>query len=49
MYTKGLRWLYIILWPGGLLTFYGPFFLIRVSQPENLFSPEVIVLKPGTR
>ena len=47
MYTKGLRWLYIIFWPGGLLTFYGPFFLIMVSQPENLFSSEVNFLKPG--
>ena len=43
---KGLRWFYIIFWPGGLLTFYDPFFLITVSQPEN-FSPEMIFLKPG--
>ena len=28
-------------WPGGLLTFYDPFFLITVSQPENFF-PGVI-------
>ena len=45
---KGLRWFYIIVWPGGLLTFYDPFFLIMVSQPENLFFPRVIFLKPGT-
>ena len=33
MYTKGLRWLYIIFWPWGLLTFYDPYFLITsVSQ-----------------
>ena len=32
---------------GGLLTFYGPFFLIMVIQPENLFSPRVIFLKSG--
>ena len=44
---KGLRWFYIIFWPGGLLTFYDPFFLITVSQPENLFFPGVIFLKPG--
>ena len=29
-------------WPGGLLTFYDPFFLITVSQPENLFFPGMI-------
>ena len=44
---KGLRWFYII-WLRGLPTFYEPFCLITVSQPENLFSPEVIFLKPGT-
>ena len=44
---KGLRWFYIILGPGGLLTFYDPFLLIMVSQPENLFSPRVIFLKSG--
>ena len=44
---KGFRWFYIIFWPGGLLTFYDPFFLIMVSQPENLFSPRVIFLKSG--
>ena len=38
MYTKGLRWCYINFWPRGLQTFYDPFFLITVSQPENLFS-----------
>ena len=43
---KGLRWFYIF-WLGGLLTFYDPFFLIMVSQPENLFSPRVIFLKSG--
>ena len=43
---KGLRWFYIIFWPGGMLTFYDPFFLIMVSQPENLFFPGVIFLKP---
>ena len=45
---KRLRWFYIIFWPGGLLTFYDPFFLIMVSQPEHLFFPRVIFLKPGT-
>ena len=36
--NKGL--MYIIFWPGGLLTFYDPF-LIKVDQPENLFSLEL--------
>ena len=45
---KGLRWFYTIFWPGGLLTFNDPFFLIMVSQPENLFFPRVIFLKSGT-
>ena len=42
---KGLRWFHTIFWSGGLLTFYDSFFLIMVSQPENLFSPKVIFLK----
>ena len=45
---KGLRWFYTIFWQGGLLTFNDPFFLIMVSQPENLFFPRVIFLKSGT-
>ena len=40
---KGLCIMYIIFWPGGLLTFYDPF-LIKVDQPENLFSLEVFFL-----
>ena len=35
--------MYIIFWPGGLLTFYDPF-LIKVGQPENLFSLKVFFL-----
>ena len=35
--------MYIIFWPGGLLTFYDPF-LIKVGQPENLFSLKVFLL-----
>ena len=35
---KGLCVMYIIFWPGGLLTFYD-LFLINVGQPENLFFP----------
>ena len=35
--------IYIIFWPGGLLSFYGPF-LIRVRQPENLFALKVLFL-----
>ena len=45
---KGLRWFHTIFWSGGLLTFYDSFFLIMVSQPENLFFPRVIFLKSGT-
>ena len=46
MYTKVLGVLHHLL-ARGLLTFYDPFFLITVSQPENLFFPGVIFLKPG--
>ena len=35
--------MYIIFWPGGLLTFYDPF-LIKAGQPENLFSLKVFFL-----
>ena len=35
--------MYIIFWPGSLLAFYDPF-LIKVDQPENLFSLEVFFL-----
>ena len=45
---KGLRWFYIIFGPRGLITFYDPFLLIMVSQPENFFSPRVMFLKSGT-
>ena len=38
MYTKRSQGFYVISWPGGLLTFYDPFFLIMVSQLKNLFS-----------
>ena len=40
--NKGFM-LFIIFWPGGLLTFYDPF-LIKVDQQENLFSLEVFFL-----
>ena len=42
-YKQGSYAMYIILWPGGLLTFYEPF-LIKVYQPENLFSLKVFFL-----
>ena len=42
-YKQGSYAMYIILWPGGLLTFYEPF-LIKVDQPENLFSLKVFFL-----
>ena len=42
-YKQGSYAIYIILWPGGLLTFYEPF-LIKVDQPENLFSLKVFFL-----
>ena len=35
--------MYIIFWPGGLLTFYDTF-LVKVGQPENLFSLKVFFL-----
>ena len=35
--------IYIIFWPGGQLTFYGPF-LIRICQQENLFALKSVVL-----
>ena len=37
---KGLCVMYIIFWPCGLPTFYDSF-LIKVGQPENLFSLKV--------
>ena len=42
-HKQGSYAMYIIVWPGGLLTFYDPF-LIKVDQPENLFSLEVFFL-----
>ena len=33
--------IYIIFWPEGQLTFYGPF-VIRVCQPEDLFVLKVL-------
>ena len=39
--NKGL--MYVIFWPAGLLTFYDPF-LIKLGQPEKLFSLEVFFL-----
>lgn len=39
-HKQGSYVMYIIFWPGGLLTFYDPF-LIKVDQPENLFSLEM--------
>ena len=42
-HKQGSYAMYIIFWPGGLLTFYDPF-LIKVDQPENLFSLEVFFL-----
>ena len=40
---KALCVKYIIFWPRGLLTFYD-LFLIKVGQPENLFSLKVFLL-----
>ena len=40
---KGLCVMHVIFWPGGLLTFYD-LFLIKVGQPENLFSLKVFLL-----
>ena len=42
-HLQGSCVMYIIFWPGGLLTFYDPF-LIKVGQPENLFSLKVFFL-----
>ena len=42
---KRLQVICIIFWPGGMLTFFP---LIKVNQPENLFSPKVIFLNFGT-
>ena len=42
-HKQGSYVMYIIFGPGGLLTFYDPF-LIKVDQPENLFSLEVFFL-----
>ena len=42
-HLQGSYVMYIIFWPGGLLTFYDPF-LIKVGQPENLFSFKVFFL-----
>ena len=42
-HKQGSYAMYIIFCPGGLLTFYDPF-LIKVDQPENLFSLEVFFL-----
>ena len=42
-HKQGSYVMYIIFWPGGLLTFYDPF-LIKVDQSENLFSLEVFFL-----
>ena len=42
-HKQGSYAMYIIFWPGGLLTFYD-FFLIKVDQPENLFSLEMFFL-----
>ena len=39
---KGLCVMYIIFWPCGLPTFYDSF-LIKVGQPENLFSLKVFL------
>ena len=40
---KGRCVMHIIFWPRGLLTFYD-LFLIKVGQPENLFSLKVFLL-----
>ena len=42
-HKQGSYAMYIIFWPGGLLTFYDPF-LIKVDQPENLFFLKVFFL-----
>ena len=42
-YKQGSYVMYIIFWPGGLLTFYDTF-LIKADQPENLLSLEVFFL-----
>ena len=42
-HKQGSYAMYIIFWPGGLLTFYDPF-LIKVDQSENLFSLKVFLL-----
>ena len=34
---RGLRGIYIIFWPGGLLTIYDPLLVTAVSQPGHLF------------
>lgn len=39
-HKQGSYVMYIIFWPGGLSIFYDPF-LIKVDQPENLFSLEM--------
>ena len=36
MYTEVLG-VYIIFWPGGLLTIYDPLLVTAVSQPGHLF------------
>ena len=42
-HKQGSYAMYIIVWPGGLLTFYDTF-LIKADQPENLLSLEVFFL-----
>ena len=42
-HLQGSYVMYIIFWPGGLLTFYDPF-LVKIGQPENLFSLKVFFL-----
>ena len=42
-HLQGSYVMYIIFWPGGLLTFYDTF-LVKVGQPENLFSLKVFFL-----
>ena len=41
---KSLIFLYIIFWPGGLLTFYDPFW-IKIGQLKHLLSLEMFFLK----
>ena len=43
-HKQGSYFLYIIFWPGGLLTFYDPF-LIKVGQLKHLLSLEMFFLK----